>query len=459
MAAAERHASPGGLVAAVEPASLADEVGIEPGDRLLSINGHALRDEIDVRYYGADEELTLVVLRESQQYTIEIERDYDERLGIVFAEPLFDGIRECANQCPFCFVAQMPPRKASGMRRSLYVRDDDYRLSFLHGSYVTLTNLDDADWRRIGEQRLSPLYVSVHAADLATRRRLLGNPSAPDVLAQLARLGELGVQVHGQIVLVPGQNDGAILADTIERLLTLWPTVQSLALVPVGLTRYCRRQLARPTGEDARAALDLGDRYRADIRAITGTTWLYPSDELYLVAGRPLPPAAFYEDDAQRENGVGLVRALLDDWARVERRARRGALRGQPLAGLRATLVCGMLIAPLLERLAREAGELSGAQLVLLPVESGLFGPSVTVSGLLTGADVLAALEGRDPGDLVCIPRAMLDEAGERTLDDMTPAEMAGRLGSPVAPVATMSEVLAALGWPGGAVKGGDTRN
>jgi putative radical SAM enzyme (TIGR03279 family) len=439
MAAAEL----GGLVAAVEPGGLADEVGIEPGDCLLSINGHPLRDEIDVRYYGAEEELTLVVLREGQRHTIEIERDYDEPLGIAFAAPLFDGIRECANLCPFCFVAQMPARGA-GLRRSLYVRDDDYRLSFLQGSYVTLTNLDEADWRRIGEQRLSPLYVSVHATDLDARRRLLGNPNAPDVLAQLARLGELGISVHAQVVIVPGMNDGAILAETVEQLLALWPTVQTLALVPVGLTRHCRRPLTRLTPAQARAALALANGRRPEIVAATGTTWLYPSDELYLLAGRQVPPAAFYQDDAQRENGVGLVRELLDDWARTRRRAARNGAPARK-SGLRATLVCGTLIAPVLEPLAREAGALAGAELTLLPVENGLFGPSVTVSGLLSGADVLAALGGRDLGDLVCIPRAMLDEAGERTLDDLTLAVLVERLGRPVAPVATMGDVLAAL--------------
>ncbi len=440
MGAAEAAPLGGGRVSAVEPHSLADEVGIEPGDRLLAINGHTLRDEIDVRYYGSEEQLIWVVERAGQRYTIEIERDYDEPLGLVFADPLFGGIRECVNRCPFCFVAQMPPRSAVPMRPSLYVRDDDYRLSFLHGSFVTLTNLDEADWQRIGEQCLSPLFVSVHAADLAVRRALLGNPAAPDIMAQLTRLGELGIRVHAQVVIVPGWNDGAVLADTIEHLLALWPTVQTLALVPVGLTRYCRRPLAPVTPEGARAVLALAEARRQEIVARTGTTWLYPSDELYLLAGQQVPPARFYQDEAQRENGVGLVRALLEDWIHVRRRIHKGAA-----SGLKATWVCGMLIAPILEQLAQEASALTGAQVDVLPVENRWFGESVTVSGLLTGADVLAALQGRDLGDLVCLPRAMLDEAGQRALDDVTLAEMAARLGRPVVPVGTMSDVLAAL--------------
>jgi putative radical SAM enzyme (TIGR03279 family) len=434
-------AARGGLVTAVQPQSLAHEVGIEPGDRLLAINGRPVRDEIDVRFYGADEELILVLERGGRRHTIEIERDYEEPLGLVFAEPLFDGIRECANHCPFCFVAQMPPRSLVPMRPSLYLRDDDYRLSFLQGSFVTLTNLDEADWQRIGEQRLTPLYVSVHAADPEVRRTLLGNAAAPPILPQLARLGGLGITVHAQVVIVPGMNDGPVLADTIERLLALWPSVQTLALVPVGLTRFCRRPMATVTPTAARAILDLADAHRPAIRAATDTTWLYPSDELYLLAGRPMPPAAFYRNDAQRENGVGLVRELLDDWAETRR-----ALRDVAASGLKATLVCGKLVAPVLEDLVAQASDLTGARLVLLPVENRWFGESVTVSGLLTGADVLGALQGRDLGDLVCIPRAMLDETGRRTLDDVTLEELSATLQAPVVPVAAMSDLMAALG-------------
>lgn len=432
-------------MAAVEPDGIAYEVGIEPGDRLLSINGHPLRDVIDYRFYGAEEDLTLVVLREGQHHTVEIERDYGESLGISFADDLFDGIRECDNQCPFCFVAQLPPGGPSGLRRSLYVYDDDYRLSFLHGTFVTLTNLSQADWQRIAEQRPSPLYVSVHATNLSTRRRLLGNPNAPDIMEQLARLAELGIVVHAQIVVVPSANDGHTLAETIQRLLTLWPTVQTVALVPVGTTRFCPSNLPAHDAATARDVLAIALGLQRDIETVTGATWLYPSDELYLLAGHDVPSAAYYQDDAQRENGVGLVRALLDDWEQA-----RQSLTPLATSGLRATLVCGKLIAPLLERLAQQAGDLLGVELTVVPVENALFGPSVTVSGLLTGADVLAQLVGRDLGALVCIPRAMLDAAGERALDDLTPADLSTRLGRPVAPVATMSEVVRALAELGG---------
>jgi putative radical SAM enzyme (TIGR03279 family) len=223
----------GGLIAAVHPGSVGAEVGLEPGDVLVSVNGHTLRDELDYRYYAADEDLVLVVERQGERHRLEIERDYDEELGLEFAEPVFDGMRRCANHCPFCFVQQMP----KGLRPTLYLYDDDYRYSFLLGNFITFTNLSERDWQRIVEQRLSPLYVSIHATDLAVRRQVLGNAHAPDILAQLQRLDENDIQIHGQIVIWPGVNDGAVLRRSIEELVAFWPTVQTLALVPVGLTR------------------------------------------------------------------------------------------------------------------------------------------------------------------------------------------------------------------------------
>lgn len=423
----------GGLISAVADGSVGEEIGLEPGDLLVSINGHALRDVIDYQFYSAEEDLLLVVTREGRRHRLEVERDYDEDLGLSFAEPVFDGMRLCRNRCPFCFVAQLPP----GLRRTLSVRDDDYRYSFLSASYVTLTNLTEEDWLRIGEQHLSPLYVSIHASDLAARRALLGNPAAPDVMAQLGRLGELGITVHGQIVVSPGLNDGEVLWRTIDDVAALWPTVQTLAVVPVGLTAFHRGGLRTLTPAECAAIADgiLG-RVPA-LRARFGKTWLYPSDELLLQGGRAIPAAAFYDDPAQIENGVGLVRGLLDDWAALrEEAAPRGA------AGRRVTLVCGMAIAPTLAPLADDLAARTGADVRLVPVTNGLLGPSVTVSGLLGGGDVLAALRSRDLGEFVCIPRSMLDADGTRTLDDLTLPDLAERLGRPVHPVRTMGEVL-----------------
>jgi len=433
----------GGVISAVAAEGIGAEVGLEPGDRLLAINGHPLRDLIDYRYYADEERLELLVERAGRQHTLEIERDEDETLGLEFSEIVFDGLRQCANACPFCFVRQMPP----GMRRSLYLRDDDYRYSFLLGNYITLTNLDEDDWARIQEQHLSPLYVSIHASDLTLRRRLLGNPRAPDVLAQLQRLGEMGIAVHGQVVIVPGMNDGEALRQTITEMAGLRPTVCTLALVPVGLTRYCHTAQRGLLPQEAREALALAQEWRAASGHGQGT-WLYPSDELYLLAGEPIPPASFYDDPAQQENGVGLVRLLLDDWARMRRRLGRRRLpsRQAGLPARRFSLVCGASIAPILGEVTQALRDLTGWDIRLYPVTNAFFGETVTVSGLLTGRDVLAALAGQALGERAFLPRAMFDAPGERTLDDLTPAEIASRLGVDVHLVERLSEVVAAVG-------------
>lgn len=273
----------GGLINAIAPASLAEKAGLHPGDRLMAINGQPLHDIIDYRYYSAEEQLELAIERDGQLLVVPVTRDYDSDLGIEFSELVFDGLRLCRNHCPFCFVDQMP----SGLRPSLYIHDDDYRYSFLLGNYVTLTNLNEDDWQRIGEQGLSPLYVSIHATDPATRRRLLGISHAPDIVAQIKRLSELQIAVHGQVVIWPGVNDGEVLRKTIEMAAALWPCVQTLALVPVGVTE-CKKADVRPlTPEEASQVLDLSDELRGDIQPRVGCTWLFPTDELYLMANRP----------------------------------------------------------------------------------------------------------------------------------------------------------------------------
>jgi len=432
--------SDGGRIARVASGSIGDEIGLEPGDRLLSINGHVLRDVIDYRFYGGDEELVLEIVRDSGpdagRHRLEVERDYDEDLGLEFTEPVFDGMRQCDNSCPFCFVRQMP----RGLRRSLYIRDDDYRYSFLQGSFVTLTNLTEEDWRRIGEQHLSPLYVSIHATDRDVRRAVLGNPRAPDIVAQLRRLGDMGIAVHGQVVVWPGVNDGAALDRTIDDVAALWPTVRTLAVVPVGLTRFQHCDVRLMTPAEAGDALDRVARRREALGVQVEGTWLYPSDEMFLLEGRDVPPASFYDSDAQRENGVGLVRELLDDWRRARRRARPGSL-----AGRRATLACGVGIAPTLTELAADLAAHTGADLQVVAVPNRLFGETVTVSGLLSGADLVDALAGRDLGERVFVSRAMFEDEGRLTLDDMTVEDLGHGLDVPVTLASRMSEVLDAL--------------
>jgi putative radical SAM enzyme (TIGR03279 family) len=434
---------PGGLISAVAAGSLGEQIGLQPGDQLVAINQHVLRDVIDVQFYGAEEQLELLVERDGEQWRIELERAYEDQLGLDFVHPTFDvDIRRCANNCDFCFVKQNP----RGMRRSLYVKDDDYRYSLLFGNFVTLTNLTAEDWARLEEQRLSPLYVSVHATDLDLRRRFLARQNVPDIMEQLRRLADLGIQVHTQVVLMPGFNDGAFLNQTLRDLQSLRAEpVASVAVVPIGLTKYHSARCRSYTPEESRLVLDQIEPLRVESRALSGRSFVYPSDEWYLVAGRDLPPASEYDDFPQAENGVGMTRQLLDKWQDLRSHLPRARVKA-------ATMVCGRLIAPVLGRILDEWNQLAGTELRLVPVENQFFGAVTTVSGLLTGQDVVDALRGRELGELVLLPRAMFTGrygAGSApagmTLDGMMMEEIGKRVGVRAAMAGSLKEMVAAF--------------
>ena len=434
---------PGGIIAEVEPGSLGEQAGLRPGDKLLTINDFPLRDIIDVQFYAAEEMLELLVSRGGERWRIELERQYGQDLGLSFTNPTFDvDIRRCANNCEFCFVKQNP----KGMRRSLYVKDDDYRYSFLFGNFVTLTNLTEDDWDRIEEQRLSPLYVSVHTTDPELRRRFLGRKAAPDVLEQLWRLAELEIEVHTQVVLVPGLNDGEHLARTLSDLAVLYrQPVASVGVVPIGLTKHHPGTCRNYTPEECRAVLDQVVAWRQQCGQRPGGRFVYPADEWYLVGGREIPPAQDYDDFPQVENGVGMVRQLLDEWDRLKSDL-------PALTRRQASLACGTLIAPVLSEIVRELNALAGAAIRLVPVVNEYFGPVTTVSGLLTGQDVSEAFAGQVPADLVLLPSAMFTGrygAGSAppatTLDGWSLEDLSARAGCPVEMAGTMTEVIAAL--------------
>lgn len=431
---------PGGIIDGVEPGSLADEIGLRPGDRLLEINGHRLRDVIDVQFYGAEEALELWVEQDGEVVRIEVERDYDEELGLSFTHPTFDvDIRRCANNCEFCFVKQNAP----GLRASLFIKDDDYRYSFLLGNFVTLTNFRADDWARLEEQRLSPLYVSVQATEPALRNRLLGRKRSPDILEQLDRLADLGIEVHTQVVLVPGLNDGLHLERTLSDLVDRFEEpVASVGVVPIGLTRYHTGACRTYTPAEAQAVLDQIEPWRQKMRADYDRGAIYPSDEWYLAAGRDLPSTDEYDDFPQVENGVGMARLLLDEWAEIK-------AAGVPARLEPATWVCGTLIAPVLEGIVAELNGRTGGGIRLAPVVNEFFGAVTTVSGLLTGRDVVNALRGRDLGARVFLPAAMFTGrygAGsappDMTLDGMMLDAIAAELGLPVTMAGSLSEVL-----------------
>lgn len=373
---------------------------------MVSINGHVLRDVIDYRFYGAEEELEIVVERDGQRMVFQVERGYDEDLGIEFAAPTFDGIRRCNSHCAFCFIAGMP----KGMRPSLYVKDDDYRYSFLFGNFITLTNLTEADWQRLAEQRLSPLYVSVHATDPDLRRRIFGNQNAPDVMAQLARLAGMGIEVHTQIVVVPELNDGPHLDRSIGDLTDLYPGVRSVSIVPVGLTKYHRGGCRVHTLREARAVFEQVTGWQQRLLPRLGVRFAYLSDEWYLRLGEEVPPTEAYDGLDLTENGVGMVRRFLGSEFQVSGfRAGRVNLKPETV-----TLVTGTLFAPVLRRMTEG---MAGVE--VMEVANRFFGETVTVAGLLTGRDVIDQLRERELGEVLMFPPAMFGGPEGETLDGM----------------------------------------
>ncbi len=433
-----------GLIRSVDPDSWGARVGIRPGDLLLRVNGHPVEDIIDVQFYAAEDHVVMEVWRDGRLLRLGGLREEGEPLGLTFAHPTFDiDIRRCNNLCPFCFVLQTP----KGMRRTLYIKDDDYRYSFLYGHFVTLTNLTERDWRRIVEQRLSPLYISVHATDPEVRRRALRNPRAPDIMAQLRWLAEHGIEMHTQIVVTPGLNDGEILERSVFDLAALWPHVRSVSVVPVGVTRFQRYGVRPNTREEARRVLRAVHAWQRAFRRQLGVGFVYATDEWYLSLGRPVPSKRAYDGLQLQENGLGMVRDFLEDYRRVKRMLDRR--RPRDLAGRRATLVTATLFAPVLEKVVRDFNRRTGAALEVVSVVNTRLGETITVAGLLMAEDVIAQLRPRPLGELVVLPRIMFDHPDGISLDDRTPWDIAKALGRPVGLARTMREVLGLLNGRG----------
>ena len=438
-----RRPPEGGLIEAVRPGSLADEAGIAAGARLLAVNGKRLRDVVDYEFEVAEEQVELSVEQDGRLRVVRIEKHPDEDLGLDFDEATFDGTRICVNKCFFCFLKGLP----KGLRRTMYVKDDDYRLSFLHGNFVTLTNLGEDDWQRMEEQRLSPLNVSVHATDLELRRRMLGYAQAPDIIAQLKRLGSIGIRAQTQVVLCPGVNDGPQLECTVSDLAALYPAVQAVSVVPVGASIQYEERMAAVGKDDVESCTpDYARRLVATVapwqrrfRREFDTTFCFLSDEYYLTAGARVPAGRRYDGFAQYENGIGMTRTLLDDWRRQRRRIAR---HGEAFAPLSISIGCGTLIAPTLTRMATEVAAATGLTIQVTPVENSLFGERIRVSGLLGAGDFIGSLRPSALGDLVFLPRSSLDYFGRHFLDDGTPADVERVLHRPVAFAATWSELL-----------------
>jgi putative radical SAM enzyme (TIGR03279 family) len=430
-------------VETVAPRGLAARAGVQTGDRLLRVNGRPLRDLVDLHVAAGDERLTIDLERGCARHTVVVEREWGQDLGLTCEPPRPGEISTCANKCVFCFIHQLP----KGLRKSLYVKDDDYRLSFLHGNYITLTDLPEAEIARIVEQRLSPLYVSVHATDPVLRHFLLGGPKTlrGELMERMRLLAAHGIRMHAQIVLCPGLNDGAHLERSVRDLATLHPALASIAVVPVGLTRhrdglYPLRSIT--TGE-ARQVVSAIHGWQSELRARFGTRLCFAADELYLAAGEPIPPAGAYEGFPVVEDGIGLVRRFEDAFRRRARSPRMA--RGAAGAGRRATVATGELFAPILRRLL-DLLPAAAAGVDVVAVRNEFFGPSISVAGLLTGEDIARALVGRPLGDVVLVPRVALREAGAVFLDDVSPSDLARHVGVPVeTPEADADGLLDAL--------------
>ena len=415
----------------IGPGSIAEALEMRIGTRILAVNGERVRDGLDFAFLAAEGELELeAVGPEGEAVVYEIARDPSESLGIV---PAPDKVRECANECVFCFIDGNPP----GARPSLWLRDDDFRLSFTHGSYVTLTNLGPQGLQRLVDQRISPLYVSVHATDPEVRIRLLKNRRAGLIMEQLRRLLDAGLEVHAQVVLCPGWNDGPELDRTIRDLYALGEGVLSLSVVPVGLTRYnVNRPVRLLSQRDAEEALEQTAAPRRTARRERGRSWCYAADELFLIASRQVPPVAYYDELSLLENGVGALRALLDGFE-------AGKDELSPVPGVeRVRIATGGSMRPFFEGMAPAVSRRMACEVEVVAVENRYFGPTVTVAGLLAGADVARDVGKCRAGDLVLLPADALNADG-LFIDGMALAEVEAALSPAV--VATGRELVEVL--------------
>lgn len=414
------------IVKNVEAGSIAEELGIEPGDRLLAIDGQEIEDIFDYQFYEESEELLLLIEKaDGEQWELEIEKDADESLGISFGEGLMDEYRSCRNRCIFCFIDQMPP----GMRDTLYFKDDDSRLSFLQGNYITLTNMSDRDVERIVRYRLEPINISFHTTNPELRCRMLHNRFAGDALKKVDILYQGGIEMNGQIVLCRGVNDGEELERTIRDLTKYLPLLKSVSVVPVGLTRF--REGLYPlepfTREEAREVLRVIHHWQKKIYEEYGIHFIHAGDEWYLLAEEEVPEEERYDGYLQLENGVGMLRLLFNEFEEGMERLGDGDRSGEISAAT------GKLAYPYIRRMADRIQErYPGVKVHVYCIRNDFFGERITVSGLITGQDIIAQLKGKELGSRLLLPCNMLKADEDVFLDDITVKEVSDALQVPV---------------------------
>jgi putative radical SAM enzyme (TIGR03279 family) len=397
-------------IISIEPHGIAAELGIKPGDRVISVNGHSISDQLDYRFYSAEEHIELEIQRDTERFIFDIRKAFNEDIGIELEEM---KMMACGNACVFCFVFQNP----KGMRKSMYFKDEDYRFSFLYGHYVTLTSAGKDDLERIVRQQLSPLYVSIHATEEKTRRLLLGIKHDDLLLEKIRFLIDGGIEIHAQIVLCPEINDGDVFDQTVNDLKQFFPGVRSIAIVPVGLTRHRRNlfPLRIHTTSELKGMIAYTDHIRQNLKKELSEPFIYLADEFFIKADSPLPGASYYEEFYQIENGVGEFRKMIDGFTAV-----KSDLPQQLQSPLHITWVTGMLAAnPLNRHIISDLRKIKNLQIDLVPVRNEFYGPDITVSGLLVGEDIYKNLKNRANGDIILLPPRVLNHDG-LFLDDWT---------------------------------------
>ena len=428
-------------ISRVLPDSIAEDIGFEAGDAIISIDRTKPRDLIDYRFLCSDEYLELEVIDAAGDiHIIEIEKDYDEDLGLEFETALFDGLMQCNNHCPFCFIDRQPP----GKRESLYFKDDDYRLSFLYGSYLTLTNLTEPEWRRIEQMRLSPLFVSVHATEAEVRTRLLKNNRAGLIMSQFQWFQERRLQIHAQVVVCPGINDGEHLERTLLDLASFHqgniPAVASAAVVPVGLTRFrpSKDELIPVSQEKAIEVIKQVQVLQEKFKQQFGSNFVWLADEWFLIARQDIPSESHYEDYPQIGNGVGSIRLFLKEFQNTAKKMLPDAVD----TPRRFTWVVGNAVERAFQPLVEQLNAVEGLEINLVALNSKYWGQEITVTGLLTGQDLLQGLSGKNLGDGILLPSLMLKHDDTKFLDDMTVEELSSQLKIPIFPVSGVKELI-----------------
>lgn len=417
------------IIKSVAPDSIAEELEIEAGDVLLAVNGREVEDIFDYRFFCSEEDLTVLIRKpDGEEWELEIEKEYGEDLGLDFGEGLMDSYHSCHNKCVFCFIDQMPP----GMRETLYFKDDDARLSFLQGNYITLTNMQEKDLDRIIAYHMSPVNISIHTMNPELRCRMLNNRFAGEALGKIRKLYDGGIEMNSQIVLCKGFNDGEELDRSIRELMEYYPQMQSVSVVPVGLTKYRGNlpKLEKFEPEDARKVLGQISGWQKVCLEKLGTRFVHASDEWFLTAGQPIPEAEYYEGYGQIENGVGMVRSLIDEVEQALVIYKKELLAAKDID---ISLATGVLAAPIMESIFERIREYApDISCHIYQIENDFFGRDITVAGLLTGRDIIAQLKGKYLGQALLLPDVLLRNGEDVLLDDLTIQDLENALQIPV---------------------------